>query len=467
MFQVRRVSSLMAIGLCCSAMQLPGPASAATLQVPADHPTIQGAIVAAIDGDLVLVAAGTYAEELDFLGKAIVVRSVAGPASTIVDPSALHPAAVGAARRFERRFSSDGRVAVVETAGGLPVAGTHQGTVVLFVSGEPREAVLEGFTITGGFAEGGGGGVRIEKGSAPTLRNNVIAGNQACHYGGGISVLSSSPLIDDNVISGNKERSNCSGGSGGGIYLGAGASAVVRRNLIAGNTYSYGGGLALSDAGTPIIANNHIVGNIGHGFDIVNFSDALIVQNVIRDNSGDGVHWEIPLGGRGPFLVNNSIVHNDGYGLYTDGFDVTTQVIGNVIVAPDGGEAVYCGFFDSQSERPILRANNVLAPNGFAYSFACGSPTGADGNISADPLFADVDAGDLRLLAGSPSIDAGDGTHPNLEPADLDGFLRIVDGDGDGQAQIDQGAYERQGHLLVFANGFESADTAGWTTTLP
>lgn len=82
----------------------------ATLNVPADFPTLQAAINAASDGDTVLVAPGTYTENIDFLGKAITVESAQGPGSTVID-------------------------------------GGNQATVVSFRSGESRAALLQGFTI--------------------------------------------------------------------------------------------------------------------------------------------------------------------------------------------------------------------------------------------------------------------------------------------------------------------------------
>jgi len=68
--------------------------------------------------------------------------------------------------------------------------------------------------------------------------------------------------------------------------------------------------------------------------------------------------------------------------------------------------------------------------------------TGINGNISADPLFVNPVAGDYHLRLGSPSVDAGDNTAPNLPPTDFDGDLRILDGNGDGAAIVDQGVDE-------------------------
>jgi hypothetical protein len=76
------------------------------------------------------------------------------------------------------------------------------------------------------------------------------------------------------------------------------------------------------------------------------------------------------------------------------------------------------------------------------------------GNINTDPKFVDKDGGNLRLQSGSPCIDRGNNyldyfpTVPGFQllPAtDLDGNWRVVDGNNDGTATVDMGAYERQG----------------------
>jgi hypothetical protein len=90
--------------------------------VPSEYSTIALAIASASNGDLVLVAPGTYLEfNLNFLGKAITVKSMVGPSQTIIDSSS-GPANGRDAFRFQ--------------------------------NGESRSSVLEGFTITGGWLVG-------------------------------------------------------------------------------------------------------------------------------------------------------------------------------------------------------------------------------------------------------------------------------------------------------------------------
>jgi hypothetical protein len=74
-------------------------------------------------------------------------------------------------------------------------------------------------------------------------------------------------------------------------------------------------------------------------------------------------------------------------------------------------------------------------------AMAGGTITEGEGNIDADPLFADPAASDFRLRAGSPAIDAGNPA-PTASERDLRGDPRQADGNGDGTAIVDMGAFE-------------------------
>ena len=368
-------------------------------------------IAAAAHGDIVLVCPGTYYGTLNFEGKAITLRSVAGPGLTILD-------------------------------------GEAWGAVVTFDSGEGRSSVLEGFTIRNGRSVLGpdGGGIAIS-GASPVIRRNRITENWA--YGGaGIGSYFGSPLVEDNTIAGNVTYSG--GGWGGGVTIGGDSEAVVRRNVIVDNlATAAGGGILLNAAGAPVIEFNVISGNSapdGGGVAMMNRSDALVRGNLIVHNraarQGGGLSWEVP-GGDWPLLVANTIAANDsplGSGLYARAFGGGARMFNNLIVGSAGQAAVFCGSYVNQP--PSFRSNDVFSAGGAAYEGSCADVTGIDGNISADPRFADPATGDFHLSPDSPAIDAGDDVAPERPDTDIDNHERRLDGDGDGIVAVDMGADE-------------------------
>ena len=390
---------------------LPAGASAAgTLNVPGDFATIQAAIDAAAPGDTVLVAPGTYPERIDFKGKSITVTSSGGASATVID-------------------------------------GGAQGRVVNFANGEGRGSVLRGFTIQNGRLTQGDSGAGIQILSAsPTVADNVITGNSACADGGGIYDSFGSPLIQGNVITNNgASDQGCSGGAGGGIFVGGAAAAQVIGNTITGNHGTWGGALVLFAAGSPTIADNVMSGNSstseGGAIWSVNQSDAVIVQNLIVGNrsgsTGGGISFSPPSGTLGPELVNNTIAGNSGTqgsAVWAGGFFATSRLFNNVMVGGAGEGAVYCDHTFSTAT-PVFDHNDAFATTeGGGFDANCGTVAGTSGNISADPRFAG--SGDFHLQAGSPAIDAGNSSAPDLPATDLNGHPRVTG------AAIDMGVYE-------------------------
>jgi Right handed beta helix region len=407
-------------------------ANTATINVPADQPTIQDAINAASDGDTVSVSPGTYTENIDFDGKAIQVVSAQGPSMTTID-------------------------------------GNQAGPTVAFVSGESSSSVLSGFTITNGLAfwessvlpYDDGGGIVIES-SSPTISGNVITGNGACDGGGGIYVGFAAPLIKNNVISHNTQ-SGCSGGvGGGGIELGGAGAAQVIGNQIMNNSWTSGdgGGIAMNAAGTPLIENNLIEGNtasgvepaaLGGGIAMYNDSDPAIVQNVIINNTADlgaGVSVSVPYGSMGPVLVNNTIANNSATqsasAVYTTGFDSGSEFYNTLMISSGTTNAVTCDTTYSTTS-PIFDNNDGFSGGAAAFAGSCSGVAGSSGNISADPLLNNPSAGDYTLQYASPAVDAGLNSAPDLPSTDFDGNPRIVAGRLGDTAIVDMGAYELQG----------------------
>ncbi|HKC70244.1 MAG TPA: right-handed parallel beta-helix repeat-containing protein, partial [Terriglobales bacterium] len=335
-----------------------------TIHVPSDQPTIQAAISAANTGDTVLVAPGTYSENINFSGKAITVTSSGGASVTVID-------------------------------------GGHAGSVLTFATGEGPSSILNGFTIQNGAANFEGGGIDISSAS-PTITNNVIQNNTACSDGAGIAVSFGSPKIQGNTIQNNTQVA-CSGGSGGGgIALGGAGAAQVIGNVIMNNTWpsGNGGGISMNAAGTPTIKNNIIAGNTasgvspaaqGGGISMVNDSDPLLVQNLIYNNSagqGGGIFISVPSGSRGPILLNNTIVGNaggnQGSAVYAIGFDSQAQFFNNVMIGTSGANAVFCDGTYSQ-QPPTFTNNDAFSSGGTSLDGTCAGQSGLNGNISADP----------------------------------------------------------------------------------
>ncbi|MHC5006119.1 MAG: right-handed parallel beta-helix repeat-containing protein, partial [Planctomycetota bacterium] len=195
--------------------------------------SIQTAIDNAVDTDEIVVAPGTYLEAIDFLGKAITLRSSDGADVTIID-------------------------------------GTGNFHVVQCVNGEGPDTVLEGFTITGGNANGDypdylGGGM-YNASSSPTVTDCLFSGNSAAAEGGGMYNYVSNPTVTNCTFSGNSAGpwGDGNGGSGGGM-CNQYSSPTLTDCTFSGNTTTpfYGGGMYNANSSNPTLTNCTFTGNIG------------------------------------------------------------------------------------------------------------------------------------------------------------------------------------------------------------
>jgi hypothetical protein len=171
-----------------------GRAGAGTVRVPADHPKIQAAVLAAAPGDTVLVSPGRYSELIQ-LRPGVSLRSAEGPDSTILVSPGL-----GEKLTEER---------VIEVPEGCE-----------------RSTLIEGFT----FDSAGLGGCAVYVDHArPTIRGNRIVG-----FGWGIHMQYSDARIEDNVID------DC---NGFGLLIRAASPEIFR------NTIRSSGSVAISVSG--------------------------------------------------------------------------------------------------------------------------------------------------------------------------------------------------------------------------
>jgi parallel beta-helix repeat protein len=293
--------------------------------------------------------------------------------------------------------------------------GEQAGTVVT-VRGSSY-ATLDGFTVRNGayaysFENGtyeiGGGisclrtGVRIE--------NNRIEGNQSNGSGAGIFCdFGSGPVVIRNRISGNTTTS-----PGGGVYCHRRCTAEFKDNVITGNSAGNGGGVYLFNA-TPVFANNTVVGNT-----------AL---------DGGGVVAAVNIGEAPAILVNSIIAFN------------TSGILGS-----NGSPA-----------SPVLQHCCVYGNAGYDFK-NMPDPTGAQGDIAADPRFTDLEHGDFHVHPGSPCRNAGTNAPVTPGETDMDGEPRIL-----GQ-RVDIGADEVHGGyrparlvvLRVAPWGSDTSSGAAW-----
>jgi len=417
---------------------IPIAAYSTVIEVPKDYTTIQAAIDAAQNGDTVLVAPGTYIENINFNGKGISVVSGQGPILTIIK-------------------------------------GNSNWSVVTFNTFEGPNSVLKGFTITNGKGafysgktHGCGGGVFCF-GSAPIIEGNVITQNSA-KWGGGVYCDSASPEIRENTISDNDAE------AAGGIYCFNSSSPLIANNKIISNHVLYGAaGIYCADTSSSNIIGNYIYMNsasLGCGGGIISESDIFIHGNIIAKNrcgqNGGGLlcfltaktiisnnlivdnlaYWE---GGgicsNGPSgstvqLINNTITKNSamgwiglpgGGGLKCAG--ATTISLTNTILygnsSPYGGSELYLGgnATTCMIEYSDVRGNPI---NDTAYIHVDPGSTlnwGA-GNIDADPLFVKSGLYEGHLTFPSPCRDTGSNT---LITAlnDFENDPRIVNGIAD------------------------------------
>ena len=408
-------------------------AGAITIHVPADQPTIQAGINAANNGDTVLVSPGTYKENINFLGRAITVESSNGASVTIIDAE-------------------------------------QTGTVVTFSNGETSASILQGFTIENGDATsviGEGGGISVE-GSSPTIKNNEIRNNKACQ-GNGIGVGFGSPIIEMNIIA-NNSNAGCGGIGGAGIGLRGASSARIIGNTIVNNSAdSYGGGIALWSANAVLITNNVIRGNSagsnGGGISMFNdTSSVVILQNLIEGNrapTGNGVYWSNPPSTFVSNTITDSPHSSGGSTVWADGFGYPVVIVNNILVAIGGAmNAFTCNFVDFPAQAFMF--NDAFSTNGTAYSGMCSDQTGKNGNISANPEF--LGSSNFRLKGGSPAIDVGDNSAPDLPTKDLADNPRIINGNGGTTAIVDMGAYEFDPAVLAPKNLAFGLQAIGSTT---
>jgi hypothetical protein len=448
------ISSVLGVLLICTSGLF-----GADHHVPGEYPTIQAAINAAVDGDSVVVAEGVYTgagnKNLDFGGKPIMVRSA--------DPQ--DPCVVAA----------------------TVINCQNSGRGFYFNTSEDANSIVSGFTIT----RGSSSAIHCE-GSSPTIRNCIIVDNtapvfaepgipelftRASAYGGGMYCTSNSnPLIVGCTIRNNRAEGQdgfdfgISGGHacGGGIFASDDSYLEIRNCSITDNT-AIGGLAGAGWIGPPFPENGYAYG--GGIYGVVTITNSTVSGNAAIGGPGVDMFGPAVTSARGGgiFARTNSSIANcliavnqvsvdpEQFGGNGLGGGICSESGGQVdirnctIVAntasgdPFLGHGYGGGVYSSSSttiRSGILWGN---AADDGPQAYGSGSVTYSDvqggfpgeGNINADPCFADPVGGDYHLFIDSSCVNAGD---PAYSPApgetDIDGEPRVMGG------RVDIGADE-------------------------
>ncbi len=272
-------------------------------EVPGEYATIEEAIASAGAGDVVLVAAGTYAPSatLNTMGKAITIRGATNP---------------------------DGTPATV-------IDGQGQRGVFLIASGEGPGTVLENLLITGGNANYGGG-VYLAS-SSPTLTNCTVSGNAATNKGGGLYLYYSGPTLTNCTVNGNTATSS----SGGGLFLYYSSPTLTSCTVSGNMATEYGGGGLDLLYSSPTLTNCTVSGNTGYGGGgglRLWRSNSTLTNCTVSGNTANSSAY----GGGGLLLLESSpaltgctvsgnAATNKGGGLYLDGATTAPTVLDSVV----------------------------------------------------------------------------------------------------------------------------------------
>ncbi len=387
--------------LCLSAMVQ--VSIAAVLKVPSNYSTIQSAIDAAQRGDTVLLARGSYAENIIFGGKSIVL------ASNYVYSYDQHDI-------DETKISGDSN---------------STSSVIYIGRGTTNQAKLMGFTIERSSTVNIPfiGGAIYCGGSSPTFSRLKIINSRASETGGGMAFSYSESVLDSLYVGANK-----SNGNGGGFFAEF-SKLSIRSCSFIGNEARVGGAAYIYNVNDPAELSNPVIDNCtfmlnkatsggesskGGAICSISGSTKIIASTFIRNSTtgqAGAIYLDHP---RFPYLINLTIAHNSielpGAGNLAAGVFINNTSASTYCDATIKNSIFWSNAVAGQYEMIITGASGTNKAQ-MSYSDVDVSKILTEGNatvengsgiINADPLIISPYGLDFGIGASSPCIDKGD-----------------------------------------------------------
>ena len=438
--------------------------------------SIQAAVTAAVDGDVILVSNGVYTATVDpvvSLAKSVDIRSVNGPEVTIIDgensrrciysapssggtPICLSGFSIrngnaasgaGVYKRGVRDFYLSNCVIHANTASSSDGGGIYK-------RDNSSQMVLTDCIISNNQTARYGAGVYSEKAGRLFMFHCEIVTNISANYGGGIAAISGSSSGTMFELHGCRVANNfCQANSGGGIYSqgSAGSTSVVNHCIVEQNyTAGIGAGIYHRAGGSFLLISNSIIrGNetpyaadfAGAGIGFCGpgrIANCLIAGNKVTSSQGYGGGLTVDSGTNVVDVENVTIVSNSVGGARGGGLAIRATVssactLRNTII-----------YHNTGSWRPNVF---VASGAGAVFTNCCTVPLSTSGdqpitpnadNIDSDPALVNLEGGDYRLQSDSPCINTGANMPWMVGAVDLDGHSRL----DRFTRQVDRGCYE-------------------------
>ena len=314
-------------------------------------------------------------------------------------------------------------------------------------------ATLDGFILQNGYDNQGGG--MYNRYASPAVSHCTFSGNSS-EWGGGMYNEYAGPLVSECTFSNNMAK------YGGGVYNKSSYPVFSECGLSLNTVLDYGGGMYNEQNSSTTVRRCSFSRNTarrGGGMRNSN-SSPLISACMFSENSASGDDYTYGGGmdnsGGAPVVANSTFCRNvasagresHGGGIYTSSY--SSAVIVNCTISENSAD--YGGGICAYLQTTVLQVMNLILWNNTArrsgaeiynyfsshtlvvtYCCVAGGYDG-EGNIDADPLFADAANGDFHLQGGSPCIDMG--TADGAPEEDIEGVPRPQG------AGVDMGAYE-------------------------